>query len=219
MSHINFLARRQPPNKATEQLIKSHPDKLSRFISTDPPSTWSTHIRSATPKPEVFFSSLATTRANAGGFDKQYALEHDANIELARAAKDAGTKVYVLISAGGANSRSSLPYVRMKGEIEKDVLDLGFEKTVIVRPGMLLGDRGETRMLEAPVAAIAKSLGWISKPLLRDPWAQDGQEVARASVSAAMAALKGTGEEGQQKVRYLSAKDIIRLGRTEWKES
>lgn len=109
--------------------------------------------------------------------------------------------------------------MRLKGEIERDVLDLAFEKTVILRPGMLLGDREESRMLEAPLVGIGKSLGWISKPWLRDWWAHDAEEVARASVSAGMKALKGTGEEGQQKVRMVSAKDIIRLGRTEWENS
>lgn len=171
------------------------------------------------PTAEIFFSALATTRAAAGGLDKQFALEHDANLALARAAKEAGTRVYVLISSTNANENSPLAYPRMKGQIEKSVLELGFEKTVIVRPGLILGPREDSRPWEAVAQGVGNALGWISKPWLSDAWAQSAEEIARASVSAGMRALKGTDEESRQKVWYLHGKDIIRLGRTEWKET
>ncbi|KAL1955742.1 hypothetical protein VTO42DRAFT_8140 [Malbranchea cinnamomea] len=217
VAHIDFIARRPPTNETTEELIESHPGKLSRFISTEPPATWAAHIRSFHPRPEIFFSSLATTRANAGGLGPQFALEHDANLELARAAKEAGSRVYVLISAVGADASSMVAYNRMKGQIEKSILDLGFEKTVIVRPGLILGTREESRPLEYAIRGIGNVMASISKPWLSDWWAQDASEIARAAVSAGMKALEDTGTEGQQKVTILNGKDIIRLGRTEWK--
>ncbi|WEW58258.1 Protein fmp52, mitochondrial [Emydomyces testavorans] len=218
ISHIDFLARRAPSNKTTKELIDSSPAKLSTYISTAPPSSWAQHIRSATPAPEIFFSSLATTRAAAGSLTAQRALEHDANVELARAAKEAGAKIYVLISSTGADQSSKFPYMKLKGDIEKSILDLDFEKTIIIRPGFLAGKREEHRMAESIVGTIGNAAGWVSKPWLKDWWAQDALEVARAAVSAGLTALKGTEPDGQQKVRILTGKDIIRLGRTEWKD-
>ena len=37
--------------------------------------------------------------------DKQYKLEHELNTELAKAAKEAGIKTYILISSAGAQSK------------------------------------------------------------------------------------------------------------------
>lgn len=140
-------------------------------------------------------------------------------MDLAKAAKEAGTKVYVLISSANASTESHLAYPRMKGQIEKSILELGFDKTVIVRPGLILGPREESRPWEAVAQGVTNMMGWISKPWLSDPYAQNATEIARASVSAGMKALKGTDEESKQKVWFLHGKDIIRLGRTEWKET
>ncbi|KAK2867914.1 Protein fmp52, mitochondrial [Arthroderma sp. PD_2] len=219
VSHIGFLARREPSNSTTQTLLESHPGKLSTFISTDLPSAWCSHLRTATPVPEIFFSSMATTRANAGGLAPQRALEHDANVELARAAKEAGARVYVLISATGADKTSIIPYNKLKGDIEQSIIDIGFEKTVIVRPGMISGQREVGRPVEGAISGLGNVLGWISQPLLRDWWTQDASVIARAAVSAAIKALQGAGPEGQKRVLYLGGDDIVRLGRTEWEET
>ncbi|KAF3492407.1 uncharacterized protein GIQ15_01924 [Arthroderma uncinatum] len=219
VSHIAFLARRAPSNSTTQTLSESHPGKLATFVSPDLPSAWCSHLRTATPVPEIFFSSMATTRANAGGLAPQRALEHDANVELARAAKEAGTRVYVLISATGADKTSMIPYNKLKGDIEQSILDIGFEKTVILRPGMISGKREVGRPIEEAISGIGNVMGWVSQPLLRDWWTQDASVIARAAVSAAMKALQGSGAEGEKKVLYLGGKDIVRLGRTEWEET
>jgi uncharacterized protein YbjT (DUF2867 family) len=61
----------------------------------------------------LFISGLGTTRGAAGGFENQKKIDYDLNLELAKAAKNAGTKHYVLISATSANSTSMIPYSKM----------------------------------------------------------------------------------------------------------
>ena len=161
------------------------------------------------------FSALATTRAAAGGFDNQYKLEHDLNVELAKAAKDAGTKTYVLISSGGANPKSMVSYSKMKGEIEEHVKEIGFEHTIVLRPGLILGNREESRPLEAVFRSIAKGLGHLHSSL-KNSWAQDADVIAKAAIAAAAKAEKG---EVKDKFWILGQQDIIRLGSTEWNAS
>ncbi|OJD27508.1 hypothetical protein ACJ73_01095 [Blastomyces percursus] len=193
-----FLTRRPPPKSITD----TNPAKLFIFTSQEPPTTWPNHLRTGTTPPaEIFFSTLATTRANAGGLAAQRALEHDANLELARAAKDAGAKVYVLVSSTGANAASPVPFLKLKGEIEESILALGFERTVVFRPGIIAGRREERTLAEAVVRSVAA--GWVSKPWLRDWWSQDAEEIARAAVRAGVRAWKGEGEEGGKKVVML----------------
>ncbi len=161
------------------------------------------------------FSSLATTRAAAGGFENQYKLEHDLNIELAKAAKQAGTKTYVLISAANANTNAFFAYSKMKGEIEEHVKEVGFDHTIIVRPGLISGEREESRPSEAVIRKVAAGFGKISTHYLKDFWAQDADVIARAAVQAALKAEKG---EVKDNVWVLNAREIIQLGRTDWKD-
>jgi uncharacterized protein YbjT (DUF2867 family) len=134
---------------------------------------------------------------------------------MAKAAKAAGVKVYVLISSGMTSRTSWNAYSRMKAEIEDDVKALGFEHTVIVKPGLLVGHREESRMGEAVLRGFANLMGAVSTHYLKDSWAQDDVVVARAAVKAGLMCVEG---KGKGTVWEVSAADIIRLGRTEWKE-
>lgn len=105
-----------------------------------------------------------------------------------------------------------LAYPKMKGELEEAVKALDFEHTVILRPGLLVGERQDSRPAEFVVRSIAKFAGALSNGL-KDFWAQDDEVVGRAAVSAGLEALKGEGP----KVWMVGQWDIVRLGRTEWK--
>lgn len=130
---------------------------------------------------------------------------------MARAARDAGTKVYVLISSSGANHTSSIPYTRMKGEIEEDVKALGFERTVILRPGLIAGQRQESRPLEAAARFIAGAFGKLHSSL-KDPWAQEADIIGQAAVNAGLKALEGDVPAGSEKVWVLAGSDILKYG-------
>jgi len=207
-SSIEVLARRSVPSASDTNV------EVKEFVEKDT-TKWSPHVTSLSPAPSTLFSGLATTKGAAGGFEIQYKLEHDLNIEIAKAAKAAGTKTYVLISAAGANHNSSFAYVRMKGEIEEHIKEIGFEHTIIVRPGLIVGARQESRPWEAVSRAIATGLGHLHHGL-KDPWAQDADAIAKAAVLAAIRVEKG---EIKDKVVVLGQGDIVRLGRKEWPAS
>jgi hypothetical protein len=63
---------------------------------------------------------------------------------------------------------------------------------------------------------LASFAGMISSHYLKDWWAQDADVIAKAAVSAGLKAVSG---EAPSKVWQLKGPDIIRLGRTDWKES
>jgi uncharacterized protein YbjT (DUF2867 family) len=205
-SSIDIIARRSSPAVADARV------PVKEILEKDT-SKWVSHLSSLSPTPSVLFCALATTRAAAGGFDQQYKLEHDLNIELAKAAKEAGIKTYVLVSSGGADTNSYFGYPRMKGEIEEHVKELGFDHTIILRPGLILGNRQESRPTEAAARFLATAFGRVHSSL-KDSWAQDADAIAKAAVSAAIKAEKG---EVKEKVWILGQKDILRLGAKEWK--
>lgn len=98
----------------------------------------------------------------------------------------------------------------MKGELEDSVKDLGFETTVILRPGLLVGTRSDTRLAEGAFRGLANLMGHVG---LKDFWAQDADVVAKAAIAAGLQALEG----GKPKVWEIGQAEIIKLGRTEWK--
>lgn len=50
-------------------------------------------------------------------------------------------KVFVVISSAGANPESKSAFMKMKGEFEVNVADLGFECVVFMRPFFIAGVR------------------------------------------------------------------------------
>lgn len=208
MSRVDTISRRTP------QAATAAPQtKLTTFISDDT-SKWAEQLRALSPTPDIFISSFGTTRANAGGFENQHKIEHGLNVEMARTAHEAGTKVYVLISSQGASKTSSIPYSRMKGEIEEDIKALGFERTVILRPGLIAGTREESRPLEAGIRFIA---GWAGKvhSSLKDGWAQEAEVIGKAAVNAGLKALEGNLPSGSEKVWTIEGKNIIAIAKDE----
>ncbi|OAK96622.1 NAD dependent epimerase/dehydratase family protein-like protein [Phaeosphaeriaceae sp. SRC1lsM3a] len=204
-SSVYAYSRRDLPNPNGS--TKLHP------LTTPTTSQWASLFPARSLSPKIMFSGLATTRADAGGFDNQRKIDYDLNLELARAAKDAGVDTYVLISSQGASSSSMWAYMKMKGELEDSIRELGFKHTVFLRPGFIAGERTsrEAGVAEAGLRWLAKSLGNVS-PALKNGWAQDGEMIARAAVSAGVQCLEGKREEG---VWVLGQADIVRLGQLE----
>jgi len=121
--------------------------------------------------PSIFYSALGTTKAAAGSLENQRKIDYDLNLALAKAAKDSGVKVYVLISSHGASSKASFAYIKMKGELEDSVKALDFDHLILLRPGLIVGSRGESRKAEFVVRSIAQFAGMFGH-FLKDPWAQ-----------------------------------------------
>ncbi|EHA19775.1 hypothetical protein ASPNIDRAFT_56013, partial [Aspergillus niger ATCC 1015] len=206
VARIDTISRRTPqPATAAPQ------EKLTTFVSDDS-SKWASQLSSLTPTPDIFISAFGTTRGAAGGFENQYKIEHGLNVEMARAARDAGTKVYVLISSTGADKNSSFGYPRMKGEIEEEVKAMGFDRTIILRPGLISGERQESRPAEAVMRGFAGLVGKIHSGL-KDGWAQDADVIAKAAVNAGVKALNGEVPAGSEVVWVMYGKDIIQYGK------
>lgn len=69
-----------------------------------------------------------------------------------------GIPVFVVVSAIGANANSSIEYNKIKGEMEARVQAAGVERTYIVQPSMILGNREEKRAAERFFMALFRAL-------------------------------------------------------------
>ncbi len=96
----------------------------------------------------VIFLCLGTTRKKTPNLEDYRAIDYGITLRAAKLAKSAGIEEVHLISAIGANSKSIIFYNKLKGEIEEDLIKIGFESTYIYQPSMLIGARGESRPTE-----------------------------------------------------------------------
>ena len=131
---------------------------------------------------DVLYSAMGTTLKTAGSKDKQFKIDYTYQYNTAKMAAANDVKSYVLISAAGASPDSSIFYSKMKGELEREIKKLPFETIHIIRPGMLAGDREQTRTGEIIGGQIMNVLSMIPglgrlKPI-------QGKEVAKAMVNA-----------------------------------
>jgi uncharacterized protein YbjT (DUF2867 family) len=107
---------------------------------------------------DVLFSTLGTTIKTAKTKENQYRVDFTYQYEFAKAAAGNGVGSYVLVSSMGADSKSSVFYSRMKGELEEAVSKLNFRKCIIVQPSILDGDRKEKRAGEKIGLVISRFL-------------------------------------------------------------
>jgi uncharacterized protein YbjT (DUF2867 family) len=163
----------------------------------------------ASANPQIFFSALGTTRGLAGGVDKQRTIDYDLNYALAQEAKKAGVSTYVIISSAGADASSLFPYSQMKGQLEDDASKLGFKHVIILRPGIIVGERGSHDSRPAEFA-LRKVAGWLGSIGLKDAWAQDANVIAKAAVKAGELCLEGKREDG---VWIVAQSEIVKLGK------
>ncbi len=107
--------------------------------------------------------ALGTTMKKAGSRDAFLKVDRDTVLAFARAAREAGARRFVLVSSLGADHRSMNFYLRVKGEVERDVGKLGFDVVHILRPSILDGDRPEARTGEklglAAMRGVTRILG------------------------------------------------------------
>ncbi len=123
------------------------------------------------PEPSAFdnatalYCGIGTTRKKTPDQKQYIAIDHGITIAAAKAAKSKGVSEVHLISAVGADVKSNIFYSRLKGEIERDLIALNFDRTLIYQPSILIGTRAEKRFGEkiAQVLSPAFDLFLIGK--------------------------------------------------------
>jgi uncharacterized protein YbjT (DUF2867 family) len=93
------------------------------------------------PHADELYIALGTTIKAAGSKTAFRAVDLDAVVNVARAARAAGVERCAVVSALGASAQSKVLYNRVKGEMERALQELRFERLVIARPSLLAGTR------------------------------------------------------------------------------
>ena|SRR3990167_4432540 len=159
--------------------------------------------------PDVLINALGTTWKQAGKDEAAFrAVDQQLVINAARAAQRAGVRQLVSVSSVGADARSKKFYLRVKGEVEKELSTVGFKRLDVMRPGLLRGARIDD---SRPIEAIAQAIAPLVDPFLIGKWrpyrSVSAEMVAQAALGLAMRKAPG---------RFTHDYEGIRRAKREW---
>jgi uncharacterized protein YbjT (DUF2867 family) len=139
-------------------------------------------------RPDAVICALGTTKAKAGSKQAFRQVDYELPLAIGKAAHAAGVETFVIVTAMGASAQALSFYYRTKGEVERDLRQIGFRSLTICRPSLIGGARNEARSAEAAVLTVLRVLAPIlPKKLHVNP----ADVIAAELLSAAGAARPG----------------------------
>ncbi|WP_338726564.1 NAD-dependent dehydratase [Shewanella baltica] len=170
----------------TRQPLPTHPKLFAPIVSFDdlPANAdwWSA---------DALICTLGTTMKKAKFQAAFKRVDYDYPLMAAKLAKQQGTETYVLNSAIGANVSSRFFYNQVKGELEQSLTQCHFTSLSFVRPGMIGGNRQESRPSERLMMLTLMLLGPILPKKCR---INPAHTIAKALLEAAIAKRAGIHE-------------------------
>ncbi len=170
---IRVIGRRKPESSSSK----------IEFLSTD--FSDETTLKNFM-KGDLCFCCLGTTIKKAGSKENFKKIDLEIPVLLAQIAHDNKVSAFGVVSSIGAKASSSNFYLRVKGQMEKEILQIPFKNTIIARPSMLLGKRHEFRFGEEAGKFFMKALSFAFMGSLKKYRAIEAETVAQALLVLAL---------------------------------
>ncbi|MBX7094870.1 MAG: NAD(P)H-binding protein [Flavobacteriales bacterium] len=158
-----------------KSLSMNHPKLVEFVVDFNQPESWQKEVSG-----DIAYSAFGTTLSTAGSKEKQWKIDHTYQLQFAQACERNKVPVYVLISSMGANKNSRFFYMKMKGDLDEQILRLSIPSIHILRPGSLKGDRKEYRSKEKRSLAILRFFNRMG--LFRKYRAIHGNDLAKKMI-------------------------------------
>lgn len=143
-------------------------------------------------KVDVVFCCLGTTIAKAVTKDAFRKVDYNYPLTAAKLLQNNNPKgSFLVITAMGADSNSSVFYNKVKGELEEALQALKLGCLVLFRPSLILGKRNESRPLEAFGQRLANVVDPLLKKLLPKLAGVEAWKIAHKMIEASQAQTEG----------------------------
>ncbi len=168
--------------------IDSKSNKISTILIKDLNEIYSLKLKLNEP---VFFCCIGSTIKKAGSKDAFRKVDYQAVVDFAELAKQQNVLQFSLVSAKGSDPKSPFFYNQTKGEAEAALLNMNLKSVTVFKPGLLLGDRNESRFFESAAIAIAKKLEIVLGQDKLKPFVTPAQVLAKAMVDDSLVRKSG----------------------------
>lgn len=156
-SHLTMLGRR------TVATMQDEP-KVEQIVVDTSSADFEDTVKEKAKDHEAAISCIGIGSGTLSMSEAQM-MEIEVNMlgKFARGCKAAGIEIFELLTAVGideTHADSRLKAFRVIGKKHKTVLDVGFEKLAVFKPGMIVGNAHSPRWLTIFTGLIPDSLGW-----------------------------------------------------------
>ena len=132
---------------------------------------------------DVVLAAIGTTQSKVGFNKKKYReIDFDIISNAVKACKEKNVKHFSFVSSAGADINNKSFYLKLKGEIEKEVESKQLNSSTVYRPSLLLGKRKENRFGEKVAQIIIPLISFLFPDNYKPIKASD---VAKAMVTEA----------------------------------
>ena len=130
---------------------------------------------------DIVLAAIGTTQSKVGFNKKKYReIDFDIISNAVKACKEKNVKHFSFVSSAGADINNKSFYLKLKGEIEKEVESKQLNSSTVYRPSLLLGKRKENRFGEKVAQIIIPLISFLFPDNYKPIKASD---VAKAMVS------------------------------------
>ncbi|MGI8637156.1 MAG: NAD(P)H-binding protein [Segetibacter sp.] len=166
----------------------SHPKLESEIVDFDNLKEY----RHKLGRGDCIFCCVGTTNKKVKGDKSAYRkIDFGIPVNAAKMGKEAAFTNYLLVSAVGANAASGNFYLKLKGEVEKEIEAAHFQSFHAFRPSILLGKRKEIRLGEMIGKSLMKVLSVLFVGGLKKYRGIKDETVAKAMIAAAKSGAEG----------------------------
>lgn len=149
---------------------------------------------------DIYFCTLGTTIKAAGNKDNFRKVDYDAIVNFGKIAEIHHAKSLTVVSASMADARSSVFYNQVKGQTEQKLMSMTFNRLILMRPGLLVGERSEKRTGEE---FAIKMLNFLS-PILP----KKIEKTMTTRIEALATRMLKEGKNLSPKIKIINAVDI-----------
>jgi len=150
---------------------------------------------------DIVLAAIGTTQSKVGFNKKKYReIDFDIISNAVKACKEKNVKHFSFVSSAGADINNKSFYLKLKGEIEKEVESKQLKSSTVYRPSLLLGNRKENRFGE--------KVAQILIPLISFLFPDNYKPIKASDVAKAMVTESKKIEPGFKIYHY---RDILKL--------
>lgn len=151
-----------------------------------------------------FYCCIGSTKSKTPIKADYYKIDLEYPEKVATILFQNGCNTICLVSSIGADTASNNFYLRLKGDVENVITNIGFESTHIFRPSLLLGARRDFRLLERIGQVIYPIVDTLFVGKLKDYKGIKASIVASAMINSALKNNKGVHTYQTQQIKELA---------------
>ena len=139
---------------------------------------------------EEVYCCIGTTAKKTRDKKVYTAIDYGIPVAAAKLSKENGIQTFFVVSALGANAKSSIFYNKTKGEMERDVLLENIKNTYLLQPSIIGGKRNEQRIGEKIGLAVFKLFQPLFFGGLKKYQITEAEHIAQAMINVANSSSK-----------------------------